>query len=61
MKDKLSIGLMIYFLAFGTSMVFLYWGVIRALALLLSIPAIGGAILAFLCQDVGGLESRMVE
>ncbi|MDH5364298.1 MAG: hypothetical protein ACETVW_06175 [Dehalococcoidia bacterium] len=47
MKDKLSIGLMIYFLAFGTSMVFLYWGVTRALALLLSIPVIGGAILAF--------------
>lgn len=47
MKDKLSIGLMIYFLAFGISMVFLYWGGNRALALLLSIPAIGGAILAF--------------
>jgi len=47
MKDKLSSGLMIYFLAFGISMVFLYWGVIRSLALLLSIPVIGGAILAF--------------
>lgn len=47
MRDKVSIGLMVYFLAFGISTGCYFWPIAPALALLLSIPPIGGAILAF--------------
>jgi len=54
MKDKISIGIMIYLLVWAIVMLVFWWKLIPALALLLSIPAIGGAIFAFYLKIWGG-------
>jgi len=54
MRDKVSIGLIVYFLACGISLGCYFWKIASVLALLLSIPMVGGAILAFYLKKIGG-------